>query len=67
MTFGIYKIVITEPDGSYRREVYEYGENDIDAIQEAIKKHSFSLEKIRVSAKKLGNAIDLLEAAGHYK
>ena len=54
-------------DGSNRKEVYEYGNSDIDAIQEAVKKHSYPLEKIRVSAKKIGNAIDLLEAAGHYK
>jgi hypothetical protein len=62
MSFGVYKVVIEQMDQSHRREVYEYGESDFDAIQVAVEKHSYPGEKIRVSAKKLGNAIDLLES-----
>lgn len=64
MAFGLYRIIL-EDKNQNKKEVYEYGEHDIDAIEQAIIRHGFPA--YRVKAKKLANAIDLLDAAGHYQ
>lgn len=62
MSFGVYKVVIENIGTSERKTVYEYGEDQIDAIQYAVKKLG-NPSRIRASAQKVGNAIDLLDAA----
>lgn len=55
MAFSLFKVTI---DG---KEFYEYGEHDFDAIEHAILRHGYS-DKVRVSAKKVCEAVDLLAA-----
>lgn len=63
MSFSLFKVVIE--DNKEKREYYEYGKYDFDAIEHALERHGY-LPDSKVYAKKIGNALDLLDSAGHY-